>query len=289
MRGHLILKAVVFCGTVTSGIGAFALPAAAGTGGDQGYGSVSNGTITATASAGTSGAADPSSGGTTGTTAHPPPCPYVPAPPDIAVELGTGGPGPGAWYLPSCAIPTFFSAPVPAIWVPAGQAPGAAPSVPALIQQALGEATLVDPTIDLNPPGEQVTNVSSWLWVAPGGWAAVVASATAGGVTATVTASPMAVVWNLGDGDTVTCPGPGVPYDRSKPAAEQSTYCTYTWRTSSAAQPGAVYVVTATIEYQVTTTVVGAPDPTPSLGTHPGPTSQATVAVSEVEALGTST
>jgi hypothetical protein len=151
----------------------------------------------------------------------------------------------------------------------------------------MGQNALVDPTIELDPPGKQVTNLPTWLAVSPGDWHAVVASASAGGVTATVTANPEAVIWNLGNSDTLTCPGPGIPYDPNK-SVDQSTYCSYTWRTSSANQPGLAYQVTATIEYVVTTTVTGAPDPTPNLGTQDGPSAQAPVVVSEVEALGTS-
>ncbi|HAM02163.1 MAG TPA: hypothetical protein DCQ30_08035 [Acidimicrobiaceae bacterium] len=213
-----------------------------------------------------------------------PACPYVPVPASLEAVLAPGGPGPGVWYQPSCST-TYSSTSL--VWVPTGSAPQAAPSVPALLQQAIDHAALLDPTIVLNPPGDQVVNLASWLAISPGEWTAVVASATAGGVTATVTASPEAVLWNLGDGDSVTCPGPGVLYDQNEPASAQSTYCSYVWRTSSAAAPGAVFPVTATIEYRVTTSVVGAPDATPSLGIHAGPTRQIDVAVSEIEALGT--
>jgi hypothetical protein len=207
----------------------------------------------------------------------------------VVAELGSGGSGPGTWYVAYCTNPlTYLNDPRPAIWVPAGSSPTATPSVPALLDQAIGQAALVDPSIELNPMGQQVVNVPSWLWISPNDWSAVVASASAGAVTTTVTATPTAVVWNLGNGDSITCPGPGIPYNPNEPAADQSTYCDYTWPQSSANQPGAVYLITATIEYEVTTTVVGAFDPTPDLGTHTGPMASADVPVSEIEALGTS-
>jgi hypothetical protein len=213
----------------------------------------------------------------------------VPASASVAAGLGPGGPGPGTWYVPDCTNPLYFlNHPQQPFWLAAGTAPGAAPSVPALLQQAIGQAALVDPTIVLNPPGDQVVHLESWLAVEPGQWSAVVASATAGAVTTTVTATPEAVVWNLGDGDSVICPGPGVLYDPNEPASAQSTYCGYLWPVSSANAPGAVFEVTATIEYLVTTSVLGAPDPTPSLGVYAGPTRHVFVAVSEIEALGTS-
>ena len=214
----------------------------------------------------------------------PPACAYVPVPPSLASVLTPGGPGPGTWYQPSCAT-TITSTSL--VWVPAGTPVAALPSIPALLQQAIGQAALVDPTVVLNPPGDQVTNLASWLAIQPSQWGAVVASASAGGVTATVTATPEAVLWNLGDGDSITCPGPGVLYDPNEPASAQSTYCSYVWPESSANAPGGVFQVTATIEYLVTATVAGAPNPTPNLGINAGPTQTVDVAVSEIEALGT--
>ncbi|HML00884.1 MAG TPA: hypothetical protein VK428_11890 [Acidimicrobiales bacterium] len=207
----------------------------------------------------------------------------------LTASVGTGGSGRGTWYTWYCTSPVgYLNDPEPAIWEPDGTAPGTVPSVPALLQQAIGQAALVDPTIVMNPPGDQVVNLATWLAVQPGQWSTVVALATAGGVTTSVTATPEAVLWNLGDGDSVTCPGPGVVYDTSEPASEQSTYCSYVWPESSADAPGGVFKMTATIEYEVTTAVVGAPDPTPDLGIHAGPTQTIDVAVSEIEALGTS-
>lgn len=288
MRRHRLTPAVLAM-TAAGAVFLASVPSAeAGTGIGSGDGSVSDGTITATASSGSSGSSGSgvSAGGDYGGgSAAPPPCVYVPVAPTLASVLTPGGPGPGAWYQPSCAT-TITSTSL--VWIPAGTPVSSLPSVPGLLQQALGQAALVDPTIVLNPPGDQVTNLASWLAIEPSQWNTVVASASAGGVTATVTATPEAVLWNLGDDDSITCPGPGVLYDPNKPAADQSTYCSYVWPKSSAGAPGGVFQVTATVEYLVTTTVVGAPDPTPNLGVHAGPTQTIDVVVSEIEALGTS-
>lgn len=265
-----------------------ALPASAGTNLGYGNGSVSDGSITATASSGSSGSSGPGASageGSGGGGSTLPSCIYVPVSPNLASVLTPGGSGPGSWYEPSCAT-TITSTSL--VWIPAGTPIAALPSVPGLLQQAMGQAALADPTLVLNPPGDQVTNLASWLAVEPSEWNTVGASASAGGVTATVTATPEAVLWNLGDGDSITCPGPGVLYDPNEPASAQSTYCSYLWPESSAGAPGGVFQVTATIEYLVTTAVVGAPDPTPNLGVHAGPTRTVDVPVSEIEALGTS-
>jgi hypothetical protein len=60
----------------------------------------------------------------------------------------------------------------------------------------------------------------------------VAQSATAPSVvlSATVTAQPSKVLWTMGDGTTVTCDGPGTPYNPSIPDADQSTDCSHTYQ-----------------------------------------------------------
>ena len=216
-------------------------------------------------------------------------CTYTPAP-DLESTLGIGGATPGEWYDEECFNKGYVN-PMPAVWIPdptPTTPPSPPPAVPAVASQALGNAGLVSPTIVLNPVGPQVTNFQSWLAISPADWHPVTATADDGGVDVTVTASPTAVDWNLGNGTSLSCAGPGVLYDPSKPDNEQSTYCSYTWPAPSYDQPGGTYDVTATIEYQVTTSVTGAANTTPDLGTHFGPTAHDAVQVTEVEALGTS-
>jgi len=251
----------------------------------EGYGSVTSGGIVAQASWTTGG-----SGGVQVSSSAPgsDPCQYFPVDAATGAALGPGGPTPGQWYFTSCAY--FGVGPgggsFAPIWAPTGQAPGPAPSVPGLIDRAKSQTGLVQPAVILDPPGHQVVNFASWLAVPQSEWHAVAAVAKAGGVTATVTATPTQVDWNMGDGDSLTCDGPGVVYDPSEPASAQSTYCSYTWTRPSYDQPGGTFSVTATIIYSVTTAVTGAPDPTPTLGTTPGPSAQIAVTVTEVEALG---
>ena len=266
----------------------FGVAAWAGTVTAEGNTTVTNEAVSAYAQASSTGAptAAPGDPSLVGASPAPDPCPYVPAGPVVSAAIGPGGPGPGTWYLPGCE--TFNVNGNAPIWVPAGATPNALGpvSVPGLISEAQGSATLVDPHAELNPPGHQLVNFSTWLSIPSSDWHAVVASASAGGVTATVMARPTAVVWNMGDGDTVTCGGPGTTYDPSEPASAQSTDCSYTWPRSSASEPGGVFEVTATIVYQVSSTVTGAPDPNPALGTHRGPAMRTEVSVAEVEALG---
>src|SRR5437588_771114 len=70
------------------------------------------------------------------------------------------------------------------------------------------------PTVNLNPAAtqDQLVELPTWLWIDPNQWRPVSATATAGPVSSTVTATPKHVVWKMGDGFSVICNGPGTPY-----------------------------------------------------------------------------
>ncbi len=108
------------------------------------------------------------------------------------------------------------------------------------------------------PDIPQLVNLATFLWVS-GGWQSVTASASAGGVTSTVTAVPERVVWDMGEGDRVTCNGPGVPYDPNLSDDAQPSNCRFTYPFSSARSPDKTFTVTATIEWHVTWSASGAP------------------------------
>jgi hypothetical protein len=72
-----------------------------------------------------------------------------------------------------------------------------------------------------------VINIPVWLWVTD--WATESASASAGGVTATVVAVPQRVRWDMGNGDATTCDGPGTAYDTRRRDDEQRTSCSYSY------------------------------------------------------------
>lgn len=152
-----------------------------------------------------------------------------------------------------------------------------------LRDEAIDTLSLPFPTVAMNPAGDQVVHIESWLWVDDAIWTTHSKSVSAGGVTTTVTAAPKRVIWDLGNGDTVVCGGPGKPYDPSIPSDEQATDCSYTYTHTSAGQPGDAYQATATIEWTVSWTVTGAPGggPLPALFT----SSPVTVRVSEMQAL----
>ena len=197
--------------------------------------------------------------------------------------MGVGGPAPGQWVFPVCAGPGAID-PMPPIWVTNAQAQAALPTPAAVAREALSKLPLPAPAIEMAPPAnqDQLVNVSTWLWINRSAWQPLSATATAGPVSATATAAPAEVVWQMGDGHSVTCLGPGTPYDPSQPNA--TTNCSYTWSRSSAGQPGGVYQVTATVYFAVTWGAAGAAGGG-SLGLVPGPSSQVAVRVAESQAV----
>jgi len=188
------------------------------------------------------------------------------------------GPGPGAWYRRICSDPSGLSTGTVA-WV------ANAVDVAALAQQAADAVAIPRPSVHFNPSEQQgaVVNVPTWLWVDPASWQPVTAQASAGGVVVTATAAPQRVEWDMGNGDRIVCHGPGTPYDSGRPTDQQSTSCSYTYRSSSAGQPNATYKVTATVVWAITWTAAGAPGGG-SLGT--APQSQSVrLPVKEIQAL----
>ena len=207
-------------------------------------------------------------------------CTYT-ADPQAQQTLGAGGPTPGQWIIPVCAGPGVID-PMPPFWVsgakPAAVTVQVAPVVVA--EQAAKTLGLTSAVIEMAPPDghPQLVNVATWLWVNPATWHPVTATATAGPVTTTATATPTKVIWDMGDGSTVTCVGPGTPYDPSTPNA--TSICSYTWSTAG------TYTVTATIYWSVTWSAVGAAGGG-TLGVQAGPASRVTVQVVQSEAINT--
>ena len=131
-----------------------------------------------------------------------------------------------------------------------------------LMQVARNRLALPEPAVAFNPapPDEQIVQVPSWLWIDPAQWRAASASASAGAVTATVTAVPQRVVWDMGNGDGVVCDGPGRAYERRFADTPEATDCKYTYRQSSAGVgPRDAYTVTATVQWRLSWSATGAP------------------------------
>jgi hypothetical protein len=125
-------------------------------------------------------------------------------------------------------------------------------------QTAEADLNLAAPTVSTAPSGgKAIVNLESWLWIDPADWQPITATAAVDGITAIATATPVSVVWDMGDGNQVTCDGPGVAYNTSIPDADESTYCGYTYQETSADGPNQQFTITTAIGYDVTWTSVG--------------------------------
>ena len=208
-------------------------------------------------------------------------CTYSAGGASATAALGVGGPEPGQWVFPDCRGPGVID-PMPPFWVSgATPATGKVQVDPVVVaERAAKQLGLASPAIEMAPPdgSPQLVGLASWLWINPDGWRAVSASATAGPVTTTATATPTKVVFDMGDGTSVSCDGPGTPYNPAAPNA--TTDCSYVWP-----DPGS-FTVTATIYWSVTWSAVGAAGGG-SLGLQAGPSTSVPVTVTESQAVNT--
>jgi hypothetical protein len=181
--------------------------------------------------------------------------------------------------------------------IPPGASPPA-PGVPAATLGAQAVALLPFPTMaTASAPGAEghafpmtFVNFPTFLWVDSAKWHALSATANDGFKAVTATATPSYVTWGMGDAHQITCNGPGVAW---QPGIE-SSYCSYTYATSSVhqLQVGAdvndrPYVVTATVTYQVSWTCAGecGGQNGGTVGAVNGPTSRSPLVVGEIQTV----
>lgn len=129
--------------------------------------------------------------------------------------------------------------------------PAAPPDPRVLAQQAIATMNLKAVTIGIVPedaPGRVgVIGLPTWMWAeGPGAstMGPITRSASAGGYTVTATAKVNRVVWSMGNGDSVSCTGPGTPY-ADKYGKASSPTCGYTYTRQGR------YTVTATSYWTV--------------------------------------
>jgi len=237
---------------------------AAAAGGDS-----PSGTVTVGASAGGSSNGDPA--GTTGAeggesgNANPWQCVYTKLLLNDEGGIAPGGPTPGSWYSVTCANRVTGVNTTQTEWI-AGQAPRATPAVNpfALALQAENSLRLPLPTSHFNPIGFSVVNLPTWMWIDPVIWHPYAVTASAGSVSATAVATPVAVIWSTGDGESTTCKGPGSPFEMAS-SSQQSTECSHTYAISSAGQPSSdgnpndgAFTVSTTVRWSVSWSARGA-------------------------------
>ncbi|MEU1628225.1 ATP/GTP-binding protein [Streptomyces sp. NPDC020096] len=133
--------------------------------------------------------------------------------------------------------------------------PGGAAVDPAqLAQQAISKMRLDPPDIQINPKpgGRGLVGMPVWMWVGKSAttWGPESTSASAGGITVTATASVSQVVWDMGDGNSVTCTSAGTPYDASY-GKQSSPDCGYQYTQPSSQHAGGTYPVKATSTWAI--------------------------------------
>jgi hypothetical protein len=139
----------------------------------------------------------------------------------------------------------------------AGGVPAIDPAVVA--EQAVSKMKLSGP--DITSPraaGKYIVGVPMWMWVhqSTTTYGPNSATATAGGVTVTATAKVTMIAWQMGDGSTLVCHGPGEQYAPSYGKRESPT-CGHTYTRTSASQSTGKYTVTATSTWTVNWQVSG--------------------------------
>jgi hypothetical protein len=91
---------------------------------------------------------------------------------------------------------------------------------------------------------DHLVNVEAWFWSEM--WDGISETATAGSVTVNVTAVPVSLIVDPGDGmSPFTCAGPQPAYDPNLPASTQSSNCTHTYLRAGN------YTAAATVVYDV--------------------------------------
>ena len=135
-------------------------------------------------------------------------------------------------------------------WFPGVPLPTPMPTADELAQVALGRLAVPLPAVQTWPPdgGTSLVNVPVWLHIS--NWAQLTASASAGGLTATITAKPIRSEWNLRE-DSIDCDSAGSVYDSSRPVDAQGTSCPYTYRHSSGTQADGTYRAAGTLVWHM--------------------------------------
>lgn len=209
------------------------------------------------------GAVDPVDIGGAAPAPDPNPCTYAIADPQpwSGDPVWSGHrPEEGTIWMFTCPRPAGFGSGLwtGMVFLTDGVAAPAGPVVdPAVLaQQAIGSMTLRAPEIKLAPPPESMSGLVGlpvWMWVEPGSdtTGPVRASASAGGVTVNAVAQVSQVLWDMGDGNTVTC-GLGTPYAGGAETSSPDCGYVYAQASSRHVPDGGRWPITATSTWTVT-------------------------------------
>lgn len=198
-----------------------------------------------------------------GETTSPNPCTYTVADPQpwSGHPVWAGHrPEDGTIWLFTCPRPDGFG---PGVWsglvfLGDGAEPPVGPAVDprTLAQEAIASMTLRAPEIGMAPPpgsASGLVGLPVWMWVERGAdtTGPARASASAGGVTVTAVAQVSQVLWDMGDGNAVTC-GLGTPYADGAGTASPDCGYVYAKASSRHVPDGGPWPITATGTWTVT-------------------------------------
>ncbi|WP_406088249.1 ATP/GTP-binding protein [Streptomyces virginiae] len=191
-------------------------------------------------------------------------CTYTLADPQPADDSGLWGPEgrkPGvSMYIEDCLDNETGMHDIKNIFTDAPPGGGGRVIDPAVVaRQAVDKMRLRPPAIGItpNPGGKGVVGMPVYMWTetGPETYGPNVASASIGPVSVTATARVSKIVWNMGDGKTVTCTSAGTPY-KSEYGKNPSPDCGHRYDKPSSTTGSGTYHVTATstwsIDWQVT-------------------------------------
>lgn len=135
---------------------------------------------------------------------------------------------------------------------------GAAVINPAQVAQQLVEQAPFELANAHTAPGADYhtyINYKNWLWIPERQWHDVSVSLTVAGATVTLTATPSHTAWDMGNGETVSCVGPGREWVEGMPE-NAPTNCSFTY--AALVDPeGDTWSVSAAINYAVGWTCTG--------------------------------
>jgi hypothetical protein len=138
-----------------------------------------------------------------------------------------------------------------AVCAPGAAAPAAAAHVPTvdIANEAEAGLALPAPTVHTSPHPKSFVQVVTYFWINRNQYGTLTNADTVDGQTVTVKATAQSVTWNLGE-STMSCNSAGGP----------GGSCRYQYQRSSASQPSGAYHITATTNWTLTWTCVGACD-----------------------------
>lgn len=202
-----------------------------------------------------------------------PSLPFAAAPDDLAANLSShlrSFSPTGRWYSVMCDGDFWV--------VPEG---GPAVTVAGLLQEALDQLDPPEPALAVVPGSLHYTQIESWLAIEPAYWYRRQATVSAGRIWVTGRADPYQTRWDMGDGATITCAGPGQVW--SAGLAGTDADCGHVYRRSSAGAPGHSFQLTATVNFAVSalTNAPGSYGPFPDLER----VSVDTIQVGEIQAV----